>query len=32
MAEASHGRHNAAWPGDPDLFAQNLRDIVDDSE
>lgn len=32
MAEASHGRYDAAWSGDPDLFAQNLRDVVDDSK
>ena len=32
MAEASYGRHNAAQSGDPDLFAQNLRDVVDNSQ
>ena len=32
VAEAGHGRDDAARPGDPDLFAQNLREVVYDSK
>ena len=32
VAETGHGRNQPAWPGNPDLLAQHVRHVVQNSK